>query len=258
VKDNPIDVAMKLQEWGYSRDIFDEAKEMKKQNYMGCSDLDIAAYRKVLTDQSYNAACCTYRDIDRGCDDDVNILISAKKYRERYHRQLLPDCMAFSQEIQGTNVIQGDMFDYLNRLHEPDLWCLMDPPFQPKKRSAGMKGYDEDWSEATHLKLLETLYGMYLKQQLQAKIMIFCYVDMDNMQGDLYCRYLLSMGFSLFLLKDQYLPRIFSDAVKNKGKRKKKVTECAFINYEPVAGDIVEPERMFTYEDVFGDKAALL
>jgi site-specific DNA-adenine methylase len=255
VKTEPYELAERLFKLGYSRDVFEYALEMKTHKYYGCSSVETAMCRKILTDQSMNDNTINYRNIDKGADDDISLMIGAMKYRERYLRQIFPDCAAFSQEMQGITVIEGDMFDYLNRLCEPELWCTVDPPYRPDVRNAGMKGYDEDWEESTHLKLMEELYNMYLNNKLKAKVLICCYVDLDDMQGDVYCRYLMRMGFKLYLLQDVYRPTINSDQVKM--KHKSRATECVFINYEPVAGDIVEPERMFTYEDVFGDKIDL-
>lgn len=258
VQQNPLDVALKLKELGYSRDVFEEALEMKKRNYDGCSELETAVYRKVLTDQSYNASCSSYRDIDKGCEDNVDLLISANRNRERYLRQILPDCCMFSEELQGVEIIEGDMFDYLERLNNTNLFCMIDPPYQPSKRSAGQKGYDQDWSDGMHHRLMETLYKQYLHNKLKAKVMIFCYVNLDDLQSDIYCRYLMRMGFTLYLLKDVYLPQIYSKKIKDKidnlekTRKKKKAVECIFINYEPVAKGIVVPERMIKYEDVFG------
>lgn len=262
VQKNPIEVAVRLQELGYSRDVFENALDMKKRNYNGCSEIETAVYRKILTDQSYNASCISYRDIDKGSEDDIALLISANRYRERYQRQILPDCYSFSKELQGAEIIEGDMFDYIDNLNNPNLFCAIDPPYQPTKRSAGQKGYDQDWSEGTHQKLMEFLYKQYLAGELKAKIMIFCYVNLEDMQSDIYCRYLMRMGFSLYLLKDVYLPQVYSKKIKekisNREKKssKNKAVECIFINYEPVGKGIVVPERVFTYEDVFGSENA--
>jgi site-specific DNA-adenine methylase len=228
--------------------VFEEALDMKKQNYHGCSDIETAVYRKILTDQSYNAMCMTYRDIDKG--DDVYVAIKAAQYRNRYTRQILPDCSSLSQELQGINIIEGDMFDYVEQLKNPGLWCTIDPPYRPSARAAGKKGYDQDWSEVTHQRLMEELWSMHMQQELKAKIMIFCYANLADLQNDLYCRYLLKMGFDLYLLKDIYLPKICSRRVHS--KKKKMNTECIFINYEPVGGDIVGQGRRFTVKDVYG------
>ena len=258
VQQNPVEIALRLKELGYSRDVFDDALEMKKRNYEGCSKIETAVYRKILTDQSYNASCSCYRDIDKGCDDSIDLLISANRSRERYLRQILPDCCTFSEEMQGIEIIEGDMFDYLGKLDDSNLFCTIDPPYEPSKRSAGQKGYDQDWSDGMHLRLMEALYKQYLHKKLNAKVMIFCYVNLEDLQSDIYCRYLMRMGFTLYLLKDVYLPQIYSKKIKDKidnlekTRKKKKVVECIFINYEPIAKGIVVPERVIKYEDVFG------
>lgn len=257
VQQNPLEVASRLIELGYSRDVFDDALEMKQRNYEGCSELEIAVYRKILTDQSYNTTCSSYRDIDQGIDDSIDLLIRANKIRERYFRQLLSDCCTFSEEMSGIEIVEGDMFDHLEKLDNPNLFCTIDPPYEPSKRSAGQKGYDQDWSDGTHQRLMENLYKQYLHKKLNAKIMICCYVNLSDLKNDLYCRYLLRMGFTLYLLQDAYLPQIYSKKIKDKieslkkERKKKKVVECVFINYEPIAQGIVVPERIIKYKDVF-------
>jgi hypothetical protein len=158
--------------------------------------------------------------------------------------------MNFSSELAGAKIIEGDMFDYLEKLNNPELFCFIDPPYRPKVRAAGKRGYDEDWSEGTHQRLMEELWGMYLRKELKAQIMICCYVNLEDMQRDLYCRYLLKMGFTLYLLKDVFLPKVCSQRVHS--KKKQMNIECIFINYEPAGGDIVGPGRRFTFQDIYG------
>lgn len=253
IQKNPIVVADRLLEVGYNRDVFEAAMSMKKAHYLGVSELETAVARKVLTDMSYNAMCTSYRDIDRKAENDFVETIKAQRYRERYYRQIMPDCTEMSMELQGINIVEGDMFNYLSRLSEEELFCTIDPPYRPELRAAGKKGYDQDWDFKMHFDLMDNLHKMYMDGNLKAKVMIFGYIDLFNPTEDLYCKYLLRMGFDLYLLKDVYLPKIVKENTKS--KKRNKNTECVFINYEPIGGEgIVANGRKVTFEDLYGEK----
>ena len=67
---------------------------------------------------------------------------------------------------------------------------------------------------------------------------------------------LILISFSVLVWANSLVNRIkrIKDKIDNleKTRKKKKVVECIFINYEPIVKGIVEPERVIKYEDVFG------
>lgn len=249
VRDNPIELVMGIIEKGYSRDAFETALENQTANYVGMSQNEIATDRGVLLLESYNASCNSYRNIDSDCVDDIKSFVKAQKMRRKFETHLLRDICRMSEELSDTQIIYGNMMDYLYFLEDEDSWVNIDPPYRPKLRSAGKKGYNKDWTEELHLEFCEKLKQMYEDGRLNAKVSISCYVD-ENLKEDMYCKYLLSCGFRLVFLKQVYLPKICTD--NQKTHKKTKVYECMFTNYDDMAapsrfGD----EQIYTFNDVF-------
>lgn len=159
--------------------------------------------------------------------------------------------------IEADNIDNSLISDYTPYFPTSEMMQKSYEALKKLKAKIDKKGYDHDWSDGMHQRLMENLYKQYLHKKLNAKIMICCYVNLSDLKNDLYCRYLLRMGFTLYLLQDAYLPQIYSKKIKDKieslekERKKKKVVECVFINYEPIAQGIVVPERIKNYEDVF-------
>lgn len=252
-RDKPVELLQAMQKIPYSRDYFDYAGDIRDSGYAGCDDLLKAVVKKVLTDMSYNAACKSYRNIDLHVEDDtkdkIKHFIKAQQFRERYYRQLAPDIMRMSSELKGIDIICDDLMNHLDKLDDEDLFVMIDPPYRPAVRQAKKIGYDVDMSDNQHYDFLEKMKLMDEQGKLNAKVMIFGYVE-EELQNDLYCQYLLSMGFRLIYLKDIYLPRIVRGKMN---KRKTVKTECIFINYNDcMEKDFVTEDRIYTYDKVFG------
>lgn len=247
MRDYPVSLATEVLMRGYSREAFEEALELKKTGYIGCNDKDIAVARLQMLEMSFNSTCESFRDIDKGDQDDFHIAIDAEKYRERFNRRLLADCQRVSDQLQGVEIIKDDMMGYLSLLNDNRLFCSIDPPYRPSLRSAGKRGYDIDWEETDHSRFLQELIKLNRAEKLNAKVLIFGYVERQDLTKDLYCTALLPEGFTLYFLKDVYLPGIFS--ARRTERKKQKQVECVFINYEPIESGIVTRDRIVTFED---------
>lgn len=245
MRDHPVELATEVLMQGYSREVFDAALELKKTGYKG-NDKGIAVARLQMLEMSFNSSCESFRDIDKGALDDFRLAISAEKYRERFNRRLLADSQKVSDQLQGVEIINDDMMNYLTRLNDNRLFCSIDPPYRPTLRSAGKRGYDTDWEETDHSRFLQELIKLSRAGKLNAKVLIFGYVEPD-LTKDLYCNALLPEGFTLYFLKDVCLPGIFS--AKRVYRKKHRQWECVFVNYEPIESGIVARNRMVAFED---------
>ena len=249
IQQHPQELTERLLKTCYSPEEFEWAYDLQEGDYVGCSRLEIAVAKYILLEQSYNAMGTSYRDISRGSEDDVQCLLAEMKWRERYRRQVLPNIYDMSAKLQGADIIEGDMFDELWRMENKDTWVTVDTPYRPALRSAGMRGYATDMSEADHYRFCEALQSLHALGKLNAKVTIFGYVE-QNLQKDMYCQKLLPLGFKLYFAKSVYLPKVCSDRVKS--KRKSKRYECIFCNYELTDPSVIPAERIYSYEDVFG------
>lgn len=246
MRDHPVELATEVLMQGYSREVFDAALQLKKTGYIGCNDKKTAVARLEMLEMSFNSSCESFRDIDKGALDDFRLAISAEKYRERFNRRLLADCQKVSDQLQGVEIINDDMMNFLTRLNDKELFCSIDPPYRPTLRSAGKRGYDKDWEETDHSRFMQEIIKLSRAGKLNAKVLIFGYVESD-LTKDLYCEALLPEGFTLFFLKDVCLPGIFS--AKRTYRKKNKQVECVFANYRPIESGIVPRKRIVTYED---------
>lgn len=256
-RDKPEEFANAMSKIPYSRESFEIAEDIKNSGYVECSPIVAAVAKKILTEMSYNAACNSYRDIDKHEEDEnerdrLHQYMKAKKYRERYYRQIVPDIFKMSAELQDIDIVHDDFMNYLVKLDDEARFVLIDPPYRPAVRQA-KHGYDVDMTDTDHIRFMQELLRIHSDGKLRAKVMIFGYVE-ENLTEDLYCRCLLPLGFRLIFLKDIYLPKIFRDGM-GMGKKKTKKYECIFINYDDCVEQdyITEEDRVFTYDRVFGN-----
>lgn len=251
-RDNPDEFANAMSKIPYSRESFELAEDIKNSGYVECSPMVAAVAKKILTEMSYNAACGSYRDIDKREEDEnerdrLHQYMKAQKYRERYYRQIVPDIFKMSEELQGINIVQDDFMNHLGKLEDEKSFVFIDPPYRPAVRQA-KHGYDVDMTDTEHIRFMEELRRIHSEANLKAKVMIFGYVE-ENLTEDPYCRYLLPIGFRLIFLKDVYLPRVVREGMDRK---KTKKYECIFINYdECMEQDYVTEDRVFTYDKIF-------
>jgi site-specific DNA-adenine methylase len=239
----------------YTRDSFELAQSIRDGGY-NCSELIAAVAKKSLIDMSFNGACHTYRDIDRHAEDEdepkrLKYFLLAQQMRERYYRQIAPDIKSFSEELQKVdNIVCDDFFNWLDRLNDSDQFVFIDPPYRPAVRQAKKIGYDQDMSENAHFEMVQKFKWLYQNNRLKSKVMICGYVQ-EDLVNDMYCQYLLPIGFKLIFLKEIYLPKIFRAGMD---KHKQKRYECIFINYEDTfEKDFVPSERIYDYQKVFGN-----
>lgn len=245
IRDNPADLISAVNKLPYSPEVFDDASIIRSQAYVGYSDLEKAVAKKVLIDYSFNSMGITYRNVDKGCETLEDILYS-QKFKYSLRSKNLISIMSDSSTLQGVDIIEDDMFNHLHRLNDPSLWTFIDSPYRWKLRGA-KKGYDLEWDDNMHRKLLSSLTDMYMNHTLKSKLIICCYVDMNDLRNDMYCQALMPLGFKLVVIAKAYRPRIIK--ANTKEKIKPVVMECVFINYDPIVEDDM---KTFTFREIFG------
>ena len=248
IRDRPQELIRAMYNLKYSSTVYELAKQIRDGGY-NCDDLLIAAVaKKVIIDFSYNSACGSYRNPQFG-KSDFDKMLNEKQYVTSYFRNVPSDIMSTSAGLQGVEILQGDMMDYLNKLSDPNLFCFCDPPYRPAVRSAKHLGYDIDMSEEKHEKFLEALVMLRDQNKLNAKMMICGYVDWSNLKDDLYVRKLLPLGFKLVIIKETYLPAIIRNGMN---KTRNKAIECVFVNYDDSRAKNYGSDAVYTYKSVYG------
>ena len=254
-RDRPVEFAGAMNMIPYNRESFELAADIRDNEYDGCKDDIVAACtKKILTDLSYNAACKSYRDIDKpetmiNEKDPLRCHIKALQYRERYYRQIIPDVLRMSDELQGVEIIHDDFMNHLSKLNDERLFAVIDPPYRPAVRQT-KTGYDYDMTDEEHMRFLKKLQEISKSGLLTSKVMIFSFVQEECLSQDLYCQYLLPIGFRLIFLKEIYLPKVVREGMV---KKKTKRSECIFINYDDcLESSYVTADRVFDYAKVFG------
>lgn len=247
-KECPVELATALMQTEYSMEEFERAQEQEKQEYAGMTDLEIAVAKYILLRQSFNGLGTTYRDIDKGREDDIFCWRDAQRQRDKYMRQAL-QVIEYSQALQNVELIHGDMLEYFDTFAaDPAMFVYSDIPYTNNLRSN--KLYKVDTDRGWHERFAKKLAEMTRDGRLRAKMMLCNYVN-ENLQADLYCKELLKEGWTLYLIKDVFRPTVIKE--NSKTRKKNKAVEAVFLNYTPI-NPIVGKERVFTYSDVFGWK----
>jgi len=248
-QENPYALTNFLMDVEYSEENYNWADSCCEKGYRGMEQLEIAAARYILGYMSYNGIVGdNYRDIDRG-KEDFNCFMSGQWYREKFKRQILK-IPKYSEGLQGIKLIHGDMIDYFDRFAtDPEMFIYADVPYENSLRSAGL--YQMETSTRWHRDFAIKLASMTRDKTLRASVMLCGYVNKD-LTTDVYAKQLLSANWKLYLIKDVNRPTILKENVKDK-KHKGKAVEAVFLNYEPI-NPLVGKERIFTFEDVFGNK----
>jgi len=244
IKDNPVGLIEAMDKINYCPEIFDDAVTIREQGYQGYSDLEKAVAKKVLIEFSYNSTGVSFRDVDKG--DTLEDLTRARKFKSSIRNSNMPSILSDSIGLQGINIVEDDMFNYLDKLGDESTWCFIDSPYLWSLRSS-KKGYDIEWSNELHEELLNQLQALYHNDRLKSKVMICCYVDMGDLKNDMYCQALMKIGFKLVVVAKVYRPRIIK--ANTKKRIKPEVMECVFINYDPIVEDDM---KTFTYSEIFG------
>ena len=244
IKNNATDLIKAMDKIPYCPEAFDDATTIRIQGYEGYSDLEKAVAKKVLIDYSFNSMGLTYRDVDKG--ETLEDLFRAQKFKSSIRNKNVSSILSDSSMLQGVDIIEDDMFNHLYRLDNPSLWTFIDSPYRWSLRGA-KKGYDLEWDDNMHRKLLSSLTDMYMNHTLKSKLIICCYVDMNDLRNDMYCQALMPLGFKLVVIAKAYRPRIIK--ANTKEKIKPVVMECVFINYDPIVEDDM---KTFTYSEIFG------
>lgn len=247
-KEQPVALATALMQTLYAMEEFEQAQEQEKQEYEGMTDLEIAVAKYVLLRQSFNGLGTTYRDIDKGREDDIFCWRDAQRQRDKYMRQAL-QVIEYSQALQNVELIHADMLDYFDEFAaDSSMFIYSDIPYTNNLRSN--KLYKVDTDRAWHERFAKKLAEMTRRGRLNAKMMLCNYVN-ENLQADLYCQELLKEGWTLYLIKDVFRPTVIRE--NSKKRKKNRAVEAVFLNYKPI-NPIVGNERVFTYLDVFGKK----
>ena len=247
VQEDPYSLVEELSKTQYSAWEFEEAKEAEEVGYRDMTQLEIAMAKWIVCRQSFNGQGKNYRDIDLGAEDDVKCWSNAQWQRNKYLRQI-PQLIEYSQGLQGVQIIHSDFLAYFDKFAaNSEMFIYSDIPYYNELRSSGL--YREETDKEWHRRYAMKLRKMTEDGSLKAKVMLCGYVN-ENMKADLYCNELLPAGWTLYLIKDVYRPTIIKD--NSKSRKKGKAIEAVFLNYKPI-NPLVGKERIFTYDDVFGN-----
>lgn len=245
-KERPEQLMVNLLETVYAPEEFETALEQKENGYKGMTEMDIAVAKYILLTQSYNGLGTTYRDIDKGADDDIRCWKAAQWHRNKYQRAIL-GLYDYSECIQNLNIRNADMLTVFDDFAaEPDMFIFSDIPYTNSLRSK--KLYEVDTTDQWHKDFAKKLAKMTSDGSLKAQMMLCNYVN-EDLQADIYCQELLKEGWTLYMVKDTYRPTIIKE--NSKKRKKNKAVEVVFLNYKPI-NPAVGGERIFTYEKVFG------
>lgn len=245
-KKRPLELIADLLETEYAPEEFETALEQKENEYKCMTEMDIAVAKYILLTQSYNGLGTTYRDIDKGADDDMMCWKAAQWHRNKYQRAIF-GLHDYSECIQNLKIRNADMLTVFDDFAaESDMFIFSDIPYTNSLRSK--KLYEVDTTDQWHKEFAKKLAQMTRDGSLKAQMMLCNYVS-EDLQADIYCKELLKEGWTLYMVKDTYRPTIIKD--NSKARKKNKAVEVVFLNYEPISPAVGE-ERIFTYEKVFG------
>lgn len=226
-----------LKEWlkkidGY-KELFEEAQEAKKYNYVGYNDVERALYEYVLLTFSFNnrkeyySAC---KEIGYKARVEKNIDLVYKRLKDV--KVCSKDAIDIVREFKG----------------ETDCLMVLDPPYCSWLRSpSAQKVYDVEADYSDQVKLLREI----TTSDVKAHIILFGYLSHDGI--DLYDTMLLPKGWTRYLLAD--VPK--SSANVKLGEEKPRGQEYIWLSPDyPLPYDIEEYIDISTktrWEDLFNE-----
>lgn len=190
----------------YSKEVFEEAKKSKKNNFVGLTDMQIAETMFVLITQSFNSTRAGY---------SRHLYKNEFDYRSTL-RLKLPQVY---KRMKGVQVQNGDGVDLVEKMSkEESAFLFLDPPYRPSLRGKGAtKVYPHEMTEEDHIRLLEII------RNAKAKILLCGYKAKEGV--DTYDEYLLPCGWKCYKLCE--VPK----SCQNKSE-KDIAEEYIWINYE--------------------------
>lgn len=226
-----------LKEWlkkidGY-KELFEEAQEAKKYNYVGYNDVERALFEYILLTFSFNnrkeyySAC---KEIGYKARVEKNIDLVYKRLKDV--KVCSKDAIDIVREFKG----------------ETDCLMVLDPPYCSWLRSPNaQKVYDVEADYSDHVNLLREI----TTSDVKAYIILFGYLSHDGI--DLYDTLLLPKGWTRYLLAD--VPK--SAANVKAGEEKPRGQEYIWLspNY-PLPYDIenyIDIRTKTRWEDLFNE-----
>lgn len=232
----PDELIQKILNVGYDQNVFDWCKAIEAENYEEFSEEEIAVCKYILLNQSYNAACKSWRGLGSNRENEARYKKNVKKFIEKGHFQL-----------QDIEIVHGDMMDYLgNFINIQNAFIFIDSPYENSLRSSNL--YSTDTDSEWHDRFLARIREYSKEKMLKANLMVCGYCHDQNFKEDKYCKALIPLGFKLYKLKDTIRPTVIRDTMIRK---KNTVTEYCWLNYEPRSW--IPRRNYFDYNDIFGD-----
>lgn len=186
----------------YSKEIFEIAKQYKKDKYDGFSDVERAVWEYVLIFQSFNSARKSF---------------SKGKTTFNYQMDILTNLFEVQSRLKNVDIRQGDGVALIDSLKDnEEAFLFLDPPYEHSTRSASAcDAYGKEMSKEEHIHLLETI------QYAKSKILLCGY------ESRLYDEYLLPHGYKRYKLCDIVKACQFVE-----GRKKDIAEEYIWVNYE--------------------------
>lgn len=144
--------------------------DFKTDKYYRYSDYNMAGNFFIYQEHSWNGTGGYKKNIR-----DLKKLTPYLNYTRPYYKKI-NDIYNYSFVKFLTPVINAN---------DPQAVLLCDPPYRLSLRYYEHKQYRHEFTEENHRQLLRLL------RNASAKVILCCYVDMNNLEEDLYCRYLL-------------------------------------------------------------------